>query len=97
MLEDRPYRRTVDNAHRPKFAELNCVAELRLTTTLQVVMTPKKDIVYQRGNSKSVSLSCRLIVNSDNEQDPACVPATSTTPPPVTRVTRGTLGRWFIA
>lgn len=37
-------------------------------------MSPKQDLVYSRGMSKSVAPSWRLIDMSDDEQDPKYVP-----------------------
>ena len=62
-------------------------AALRLTSTLQ--MAPKKKIIYARGKSKSVVPSRWVIVNSDNEQDPAYVPLGVTTQTTTPQVTKG--------
>lgn len=64
--------------------------ELRLITTLHVLMSLKKDIVYQRGKSKSAAPFHRLIVDSDIEQDPTYVLLDTKTQTPFARVTQGT-------
>ena len=44
--------------------------------SLQILslMEPKQDRVYARGRSKSVALSARLVIGSDDEHDPKYVP-----------------------
>ena len=44
--------------------------------SLQVLslMSAKQDQVYARGRSKLVAPSARLVIGSDNEHDPECVP-----------------------
>lgn len=56
-------------------------AELRLKSSVQVPVSPKKDIVYsKRRKLDLVSLSYRLIdENTDMEQDLAYVPPRSST------------------
>ena len=49
---------------------------------LQVLstMAPKQDRIYARGRSKSVALSSRMIIGSDDERDPEYVPPGTSTP-----------------
>ena len=49
---------------------------------LQVLstMAPKQDRIYARGRSKSVAPSARMIIGSDDEQDPEYVPPGTSTP-----------------
>lgn len=53
-------------------------------------MAPKQDIIYSRGKSKSVVVSCQMVANFDNRKDPEYVLSGATNPTPITRVTRGT-------
>ncbi|TMX03049.1 hypothetical protein EJD97_018556 [Solanum chilense] len=53
-------------------------------------MALKQVIVYQRGRSKSVEISHRLIVQSDDYGNPEYVPRGSLTPAPAFRATRCT-------
>ena len=53
-------------------------------------MALKQDIVYQRGRSKSVEISHRLIVQSDDDGNPEYVPPGSLTPALAFRATRCT-------
>ena len=43
-------------------------------------MAPKQDRTYARGRSKSVAPSARMIIGSDDEQDPEYVPPGTSTP-----------------
>ena len=49
---------------------------------LQVLslMAPKQDRGYARGRSKSISLSSRVVIGSDDEYDPKYVPLGTTSP-----------------
>ena len=59
---------------------------------LQVLstMAPKKDRIYARGRSKSVALSSRMIIGSDDERDPEYVPPGSSTPSHASRAPKAT-------
>ena len=58
--------------------------------SLQVLslMAPKQDRGYARGRSKSISLSSRFVIGSDDEHDPEYVPPGTTTPARAARATR---------
>lgn len=64
--------------------------DLRLTTSLRVQIEPKKDIVYLRGKSKFMVLSCRIITTSVNEKDAEYVAPDTTTPAIFARAIKGT-------
>ena len=53
-------------------------------------MAPKKDRAYARGRSKSVAPSARLIIGSDDEQDPEYVPPGTSAPSRAARAHRAT-------
>ena len=59
---------------------------------LQVLstMAPKQDRSYARGRSKSVALSARMIISSDDERDPEYVPPGTSTPSRAARAPRAT-------
>ena len=59
---------------------------------LQVLytMAPKQDRAYERGRSKSVSPSARLIIWSDDERDPEYVPSGTSAPSRAARAPRAT-------
>lgn len=63
---------------------------MRVTTAILLQMAPKQDIIYSRGKSKSVVVSCQMVANFDNRKDPEYVLSGATNPTPITRVTRGT-------
>ena len=52
------------------------------------LMAPKQDRGYARGRSKSISLSSRFVIGSDDEHDPEYVPPDTTTPARAARTTR---------
>ena len=60
--------------------------------SLQVLslMALKYDRVYTCGHSKSVALSARLVIGSDDELDPEYVPPGTATPSRVACATRAT-------
>ena len=81
------------------FTVLCCMVLLVLFATtrtnndpLQVLstMVTKQDRTYARGRSKSVTLSARLIIGSDDERDPEYVPPGTSTPSRVARAPRAT-------
>ncbi len=59
---------------------------------LQVLstMAPKQDRTYARGRSKSVALSARMVIGSDDERDPEYVPLGTSTPYRASRAARAT-------
>ena len=59
---------------------------------LQVLstMAPKQDRAYARGRSKSVALSARLIIGSDDERDPEYVSPGTSAPSCASRAPRDT-------
>ena len=59
---------------------------------LQVLssMEHKQDRSYARGRLKSIALSARLIIGSDDERDPEYVPPGTSTPSRAARVPRAT-------
>ena len=60
--------------------------------SLQVLslMAPKQDRVYACGRSKSVAPSARLVIGSDDEQDPEYMPPGTFTPARAARATKAT-------
>ena len=54
------------------------------------LMAPKQDRLYARGRSKSVALSARLVITSDDEHDPEYVAPGTATPSGDARGTRAT-------
>lgn len=67
------------------------MVELRVTTSLQLLMALYKDVIYVKwGKSMFVSLPRRMIVEFYNEQDRANIPPGTTTPVPVAEVARAT-------
>lgn len=53
-------------------------------------MAPKQDLVYSRGRSKSVAPSSRLVIVSNDDDDPQYVPPGIRTSTRATRTTQGT-------
>ena len=53
-------------------------------------MAPKLDLVYSRGRSKFVAPSRRMVIGSDDNQDPEYVPPGTRTPTCAAMNTRGT-------
>ena len=53
-------------------------------------MAPKQDRTYARGRSKSVAPSARLIIRSNDEQDPEYMPPGTSAPSRATRAPRAT-------
>ncbi|TMX01568.1 hypothetical protein EJD97_024277 [Solanum chilense] len=53
-------------------------------------MAPKQDRVYARGRSKSVAQCARLVIGSNDERDPECVPPGTSTPSRVACASRDT-------
>ena len=53
-------------------------------------MAPKQDRVYARGRSKSVALSARLVISSNDEHDPEYVPPGTATLARAARAARAT-------
>ena len=63
---------------------------------LQVLstMAPKQDRTYARGRSKSIASFARLIIGSDDEQDPEYVPPGTFAPSRAARAPRANPRRW---
>lgn len=71
---------------------------MTVTTTSQVLMTPKKDNVYaKRVKSKLVATSLKLLNEViDNDKDQPYVPTGTTTPTKLVRDSREAFGRRFL-